>query len=164
MHSKHRLLLLVASMAQAQNLVMMGMGMYDDEEISPLEARQAPGLGAPSGGAPAIPGGGSGGSGSGSGGSAGGGSSGSSPPSPGGGSCSGGQQTCDSTCIKAGATCCRLGNNAFCDAGEYCTGDNTCCPLGQGCPGPGECKAGTVRCGIGCIPSGFTCCTDHYCL
>jgi hypothetical protein len=131
MHPKT--LLLVASLAHAQNLVMVGMGVYDDDEaatsISPLRIRQA--------------------------------------VSPGGGgasSCTSGQQSCDSTCIRAGATCCRLGNNAFCDAGEYCTNDNTCCPLGQGCPGPGECKSGTVRCGIGCIPAGFTCCTDHYCL
>jgi hypothetical protein len=160
MHSKHRILLLFASMAQAQNLVMMGMGVYeDDTDASPIEARQA--LGPPSGGSVTAPGGSSGAP---SPGGAGGGSSpgGSSPSRP--STCASGQESCDSTCIKAGATCCRLGNNAFCDAGEYCTGDNTCCPLGQGCPGPGECKAGTVRCGIGCIPAGFTCCTDHYCL
>ncbi|CAI4216147.1 unnamed protein product [Parascedosporium putredinis] len=56
--------------------------------------------------------------------------------------CSGGESVCDGGCIPRGANCCRFGNNAYCDQGEYCTSDNMCCPLGKACPGPGACREG----------------------
>jgi hypothetical protein len=77
--------------------------------------------------------------------------------------CSAGQSVCDDGCIPGGANCCRYGNNAYCDADEYCTSDDMCCPLGKACPGPGKCKDGFDRCGSGCIPEGFVCCTGWYC-
>ena len=77
--------------------------------------------------------------------------------------CSPGESVCDTGCIPRGANCCRFGNNAYCDEGEYCSSDNICCPLGKACPGPGACKEGFVRCGEGCIPVGFVCCTSWYC-